>query len=441
MNSNKINKVIIFSLPLVGHTNPTLAVCKDLIKKHSNNVKIIFYSRIFFKDLIQEAGAEFRDYNTEIFEHNEKENQSNEANIFKFACRSIDLADKIATNLLNVILNEQPDLIIYDKAASFARLTIECAQNEYKKRVNLKPFKLICYSTTFLMDKDYPNANESKIFYSNLLVVLFYLLMYAFKKILFYFKHGIYNKNPTLKAASIPLSNETIITFTFPQLQPRSHLKSTNNKYKFVGCCLDEQLHSSGIDKINSNLSIINDDKCDLIYVSFGSIFQNQLNIYTKLIDSFKLVNEQKKIKVIMTTGSKCFEYLNQINYAVPSFVTLLRSAPQIEILKQNKVKLFITHSGMNSTSEAVHYGVPMICIPMALDQYLVANRVVELGLGVQLDKNCLNEIKIKHSILKILNDQTKCYKETCLLFKDYSRLSNGISNSVDVITTILNEN
>ena len=41
--------------------------------------------------------------------------------------------------------------------------------------------------------------------------------------------------------------------------------------------------------------------------------------------------------------------------YSLPDNIILVKTAPQTEILK--RASLFINHSGMNSASEAIHYG------------------------------------------------------------------------------------
>jgi UDP:flavonoid glycosyltransferase YjiC (YdhE family) len=46
---------------------------------------------------------------------------------------------------------------------------------------------------------------------------------------------------------------------------------------------------------------------------------------------------------------------------------------------------LVITRSGNNTTTESLHFGKPMICLPLFWDQYDKAQRVDELGLGVRL--------------------------------------------------------
>lgn len=59
----------------------------------------------------------------------------------------------------------------------------------------------------------------------------------------------------------------------------------------------------------------------------------------------------------------------------------------------------------MNSVSEAVNYGVPIICLPLSGDQPFVAWRVadeLEMGIRLQPDKNLTIE-KVKDAIHEIL--------------------------------------
>jgi MGT family glycosyltransferase len=57
---------------------------------------------------------------------------------------------------------------------------------------------------------------------------------------------------------------------------------------------------------------------------------------------------------------------------------------PQLAVLRE--ASAFLTHSGMNSTMEALYYGVPMLTFPQMPEQAVNADRVAVLGLGQPLD-------------------------------------------------------
>ncbi len=129
-------------------------------------------------------------------------------------------------------------------------------------------------------------------------------------------------------------------------MHPRSHLKD-KNAFKFVGISFDQEFHLQGHSIIRV-FDLELKSNTELVYVSFGSLIMNQLSLYVKIINALKLVNEKRPIKAVIATSSQCYSYL-KTQYELPEFITIVKSAPQIELLK--RASLFITSNGMNSTS------------------------------------------------------------------------------------------
>uniref|UniRef100_M1BBC9 Glycosyltransferase n=1 Tax=Solanum tuberosum TaxID=4113 RepID=M1BBC9_SOLTU len=59
--------------------------------------------------------------------------------------------------------------------------------------------------------------------------------------------------------------------------------------------------------------------------------------------------------------------------------------APQPRILNHLSTGGFISHCGWNSAMESIDFGVPLIAMPMHLDQPVIARLIVELGVAVEI--------------------------------------------------------
>ncbi|XP_045503974.1 UDP-glucosyltransferase 2-like [Colias croceus] len=104
-----------------------------------------------------------------------------------------------------------------------------------------------------------------------------------------------------------------------------------------------------------------------------------------------------------------------------PKNVHIVNWAPQQSILAHPRCLFFISHGGLLSTTEAVHFGVPMITIPVMVDQFVNADRAVRKGFAIKVDLSYTMDVDIKRAIHEMLTDpkyKAKA-KEISLMYHD----------------------
>lgn len=80
-------------------------------------------------------------------------------------------------------------------------------------------------------------------------------------------------------------------------------------------------------------------------------------------------------------------------------------SMPQQEILSHKHLRAFITHGGLLSLMEAVHYGKPVIGIPIFNDQKFNMAQAESQGYGITLDYDNITESSLREAVDAIFND------------------------------------
>uniref|UniRef100_U5EZ23 Putative glucosyl/glucuronosyl transferase n=1 Tax=Corethrella appendiculata TaxID=1370023 RepID=U5EZ23_9DIPT len=139
------------------------------------------------------------------------------------------------------------------------------------------------------------------------------------------------------------------------------------------------------------------------IYFSFGS------NVKTTDIppDKFAhIINALSKLKQRILWK---FDGENLKNK--PSNVMIEKWLPQDDILAHKNIKLFITHGGFGSVTEAQFHGVPIVGIPLMGDQVFNLEVTKNAGWSKNLDLSDLTEEKFTEAINDVLNNPK--YRET----------------------------
>ncbi|WP_214326218.1 glycosyltransferase [Nonomuraea sediminis] len=130
-----------------------------------------------------------------------------------------------------------------------------------------------------------------------------------------------------------------------------------------------------------------------LVYFSLGSLGSSDVELMQRVID----VLAQTPHRFIVSKGPLHEE------------IKLADNMYGAEFLPQTKIiplcDLVITHGGNNTTTESLHFGKPMILLPLFWDQYDNAQRVHELGYGVRLSTYSFTDDELTGALERLLGD------------------------------------
>jgi MGT family glycosyltransferase len=131
-----------------------------------------------------------------------------------------------------------------------------------------------------------------------------------------------------------------------------------------------------------------------LVYFSLGSLGSADVELMRRIIGALA----RTPYRYIVSKGPLHAEIELADNMWGAEFV------PQTSVIPL--VDLVITHGGNNTTTEALHFGKPMICLPLFWDQYDNAQRVHELGLGIRLDTYGFTDEELHAALEALLGDR-----------------------------------
>ena len=131
-----------------------------------------------------------------------------------------------------------------------------------------------------------------------------------------------------------------------------------------------------------------------LIYFSLGSLGSADVPLMRSVIDCLS----ETPHRYIVSKGPLHAEI------GLPDNMWGAEFLPQTSII--TLADLVITHGGNNTTTECLHFGKPMIVLPLFWDQHDNAQRVAELGLGVRLDTYRFTDEQLRGAIATLLGDE-----------------------------------
>ncbi|XP_069693360.1 UDP-glucosyltransferase 2-like [Periplaneta americana] len=141
----------------------------------------------------------------------------------------------------------------------------------------------------------------------------------------------------------------------------------------------------------------LDEAKDGFIYFSLGTNLRSDALILSKrqaLLDAFSELPQRILWK---------FESENLPG--MPPNVKISKWLPQSDILAHPNIRMFISHCGKMSTSEATYRGVPVVGVPFFVDQFFIMQNLISKGMGVYLDHHTMTKESVVKAIREILNN------------------------------------
>ena len=355
----------------------------------------LLFSYEMFREKIEDAGAVFFSCEEYDFEEQDKQYADKVGRDQSFAVKlmlaaTIALGEKVSEKIGEL----KPDVIVSDSVAYWGKLAALKHGLPY-----------ISSTTTFAF-----NRSSSRYMKHGLGETLRMLLaMPDVNKLIRRLQEAGYPVKGLLDIVQNDNETNTIV-YTSKYFQPCADTFS--DTYRFIG---------PSIRPITEKFEKTAEKT---VYISMGTINQNR-EFYRNCIDAFGKTDYQ----VIISMGTNTDHFDN-----VPENIRIFESVDQMAVL--SIADAFITHCGMNSASEALYFGVPLILFPQTPEQGAVANRTKELGAGVMLPS--IKEKDILKSVRKILEDRR--YKEAAEKISESFKECGGIDEAAAFIESFAPE-
>ncbi|MGW8959392.1 macrolide family glycosyltransferase [Paenibacillus sp. NPDC055715] len=394
-------RVLVVITPAEGHINPSLGLVKQLV---DSGEEVDYVCTEEYRTRIQPTGAKLITYpfSKDAFSRKSELMPAEYKHHYQFVNMIVTgLIEPIIPKVLKVIENKVYDYLIYDFLLGWGGKIIA-------EKLGIPA---ICSNASFVFVEPLgsgqgldENDKEVKKLYEDTMKVTRQLaneLQVAVPAI-----EEIYSHSGSLK-----------IVYTSRYFQPQA--EKLDHSYIFTGPSIVprtdapsfpfEQLHAL---------------HPQAVYISLGTIINRNLDFYKLCFEAF----HDLPVQFVLSSGK--YTDMKPLADCIPDNFIVKPYIPQLEMLQH--VDAFITHAGMNSTSEALYNNVPLVMVPMTSDQPVVANRVQELGAGITVDKNELTPAILRAALIEVLNHST--YKQQAHVIGESLRQAGGYRYAADTI-------
>lgn len=390
-----MSKIVFVNVPLSGHTNPTLGVARALCEKGHT---VYYFSYEILRKKIEETGARFLPCDAMDPEMllSKKDGTILGEDLAYYTELEAELTSLLLPRITEEIRKIGPEVIVGDFLAFWAKAAAQKLSVPY-----------VCSETTLAFNK-----------YSSRILPredpAYYRKVFDDPRVIRSAAKFQEMGCPVTTYLDVVQNRGDVrtIVYTSPYFQPEAETFGGN--YLFCGPVIGKKREETEHVPVPT------------VYVSLGTVDNENPGFYRNCLEAAR----GEKIRMILSVGSATdIASLGKIpaNCVVKPFVD------QVSVLE--KTDVFLTHCGMNSASEALYFGVPLLMMPGGPEQSAVAARVSELDAGILLPDS--SPESIRKSIREVLS--AKELREGAKKISDSFRALKGADAAAEFILTTMN--
>jgi MGT family glycosyltransferase len=162
-----------------------------------------------------------------------------------------------------------------------------------------------------------------------------------------------------------------------------------------------------------------------LVYISVGTMLSDP-SLYEITAAAVASLGAQPIISAAGIDGA---------DLDLPEDTIFVSAAPQHALLE--KVQVFISHGGANSVAESMYYGVPLLVIPLGIDQPVQAHFVSTARAGLALRRDQLDVDACRNALAKLLAPSSEQRANAVRIGEAY-RSTDGAARAAELVLRLV---
>jgi MGT family glycosyltransferase len=363
-----VTKALFFSLPLTGHINPSLGLVRELVRRGD---EVVYYATDAYARKIEESGARYCPYqNAFLADMRQLPEQLHEMSWLLMRTTA-----EVLERQMDDFRAQRPNYVITDSVAPWGFWVAEILGVPLVTSVSTFAFNrhVLAFAASRGVRPKSARHFLSKIRHVAKALTLGRRLRSCYKV-----------RGPGVKGLMVVRSDLNIV-YTSRYFQPCA--QTFDQHFQFVGPSIANVGEPPGFPWDELRHPVV-------VYVSLGTLFNADASFYRSCFEAFR----DEDFQVVMSLGtSLSSESLGP----APSNFIVRTHVPQWEVLRRTTI--FVTHGGMNSVSESLFCGVPVVVVPQMGEQEMVGRRAEDLGAGLVIAKNEVTPEKLRGSVRRLL--------------------------------------